>query len=767
MRLTRLAALLVPASLSAVALGAEAPADSGLASTGSPASQTNSVVALEEVIVTAQKREEKLRDVPMGVTALPGDEMKRLQVVSFADLGPLVPALSVESIAPGQSRLTLRGENVGSVGSTVGTYIDETPFGSSNALANGSVVSGDFDTWDLQRIEVLRGPQGTLYGAGSEGGLLKYVTNPPEPGKFAGAFQVGDEDVAHGGSGANVKGMVNLPLGDRAAFRVAAYSENTSGWIDDPSLGLNNLNRTHTDGVRASVLWNVTDSFTLRFTGMGQQLQNDGTPYTDVVGGGLDVLNPPANQLEPTRGDYVQKRFISEPSLYKYDNYSLTADWNMGWADAISITSYGTSRQVLNQDETSAPLIPGFTFGDLVTGLVGVPAGTHAYGALRIAKLTQEVRLSSPANQKIEWQVGGYFTREASRLAQSFDGFFIDTQQFLPLPSIETAGLDSRYKEYAGFGQVTYHFNEQFDVAVGGRYSSNKQSALETIGGLLVQPPELITGGSTGHDFTYSFAPRWHINPNTLAYARIASGYRPGGPNALPPGAPAGVERQYVADSTVNYELGLKTSLLDNTLSLDVATFLINWKKIQLTQVVDGFGIDANGGSAHSRGLEWTAIYAPTRGLTLTLSGAYVNAKLTEPAPDAGGETGDKLPYAPTFSSSADVAYEWHVVRDFNATVGATWSYTGTRLIDFSAVTNVVGGQLVSVPVPRAELPSYNTINLRGGLANDTWSFEIYCKNAGDKRGIAVYTNSGTPDFGGEIGYIQPRTLGASLGYRF
>jgi len=211
----------------------------------------------------------------------------------------------------------------------------------------------------------------------------------------------------------------------------------------------------------------------------------------------------------------------------------------------------------------------------------------------------------------------------------------------------------------------------------------------------------------------------------------------------------------------------VKTTLLNNTLSLDAAAFFINWKKIQLTQVVDGFGIDANGGSAHSRGLEWTAAYIPVRGLTLTLSGAYVNAKLTEPAPDAGGETGDKLPYAPTWSSSADAAYEWHVFRDFNATVGATWSYTGTRVNDFSAVTNVVNGELVSMPVPRADLPSYNTINLRGALANDAWTLEIYCKNAGDKRGIAVYTDSGTPDFGGFVSYIQPRTLGADLAYRF
>jgi iron complex outermembrane receptor protein len=224
------------------------------------AATSASAGTLQEVIVTAQKREEKLHDVPMGVTAITTEELQKQQLVSLDDLQSKVPGLSLTSVEPGTTRVTLRGQNVGGVGSTVTTYIDDTPFGSSNALANGFGFTGDFDTWDLQRVEVLRGPQGTLYGAGSEGGLLKYVTNSPDPTKFAAAAQVGGEDLAHGEAAGSGKGMLNMPLGDRAAFRLSGYYSKIPGYIDDPSLNKKDLNDGHRAGVHASVLWHATDN---------------------------------------------------------------------------------------------------------------------------------------------------------------------------------------------------------------------------------------------------------------------------------------------------------------------------------------------------------------------------------------------------------------------------------------------------------------------------------------------------------------------------
>ena len=224
-----------------------------------------------------------------------------------------MPGLSLTEVQPGETRLTLRGQNVGGIGSTVTTYIDDTPFGSSNALANGFFFSGDFDTWDLQRVEVLRGPQGTLYGAGSEGGLLKYVTNPPDPTKFAAAVQGGGEDVAHGDGAGSGKAMINLPIGDRAAFRLSGYYEGLPGYVDDPSLGEKDVNRGYRDGLHASLLVNFSDNVSFRLNAFGQDLHTDGSPNVDVVGAGNFQLTPPANQLDPQNGNFNQQRFINEP----------------------------------------------------------------------------------------------------------------------------------------------------------------------------------------------------------------------------------------------------------------------------------------------------------------------------------------------------------------------------------------------------------------------------------------------------------------------
>jgi outer membrane receptor protein involved in Fe transport len=742
---------------------------------------------LQEVVVTAQKREEKLHDVPMGVTAITAEELQKQQLVSLEDLQSKVPGLSLTDVEPGITRLTLRGQNVGGVGSTVTTYIDDTPFGSSNALANGFGFTGDFDTWDLQRVEVLRGPQGTLYGAGSEGGLLKYVTNPPDPTKSAAAVQVGGEDIAHGEAGGSGKGMINLPIGDRAAFRLSGSYEGLPGYIDDPSLGEKDINHGYRADVRAALLVNFTDNLSIRLNAFGQDLHTDGSPYTDVVGAGDFPLTPPANQLEPQNGNYNQQRFINEPTTFKYRVYSGTLNWNVGFGTFTSITSYGTTDESGVSDVTSTALAPGVpaagTFGDVATSLLALipppppPGASAAAGlaeteAINIKKWTQEFRLASSAGQTLEWQVGAFYTHESSTLAQTLPTFYIPSQVYTPLASLENASLDALYREWAGFAELTYHFSPQFDLGFGGRWSENKQSASESTSGLLLasppNPATITSGDSTNSDVTYSIAPRWHLSSDTMVYGRIATGYRPGGPNDLPPVVPAGVERSYQPDKTTNYEVAVRTDLLDKRLSVDVAAFLVDWTKIQLFEFVQvpgqpGFGINANGGSARSKGLEWTLATTPLTGLTFTLTGAYVDSYLTSAAPAAGGNDGDPLPYVPKWSTSLDGAYTWRAFNDYDAFAGATWSYIGSRFNDFSATEGATG----FAPNPRAELPSYNTVNLRAGLENGRWTFELYCKNVGDTRGITYYTNSGTPNFGGVIGYVQPRTLGAAVTARF
>jgi outer membrane receptor protein involved in Fe transport len=730
----------------------------------------SSASALQEVVVTAQKREEKLHDVPMGVTAITGEELDKQRIVDFEDLMTKVPALSVQLIAPGLDRLIIRGENAGSVGSTVATYVDDTPFGSSTTFANGSQLTGDFDTWDLQRVEVLRGPQGTLYGAGSEGGLLKYVTNAPDPNGFAAAVQGGGEDVAHGNTIGSVKGMVNVPIAGSAAFRMSGYYAGLPGYIDDPSLGKTDLNRGYRAGVRGSFLWQATDAFSVRLNAFGQDLHTDGTPQIDVVGGAGNPTQPPANQLQLVGADYTHTRFVDQPGDFNYRIYSADLNWNLGWATATSITSYGTSEQKQVEDATSIPLfLQGPTYGQYIEAvLTQVPTAIALDSDINVKKWTEELRLASSPGGKLDWQAGAFFTHESSSLDQALLSYLIPGQEPTGLPPLEIPVIEAIYKEFAGFGEVTYHFNPQFDLALGGRWSENKQTFDETISGPLAgnppNPPTMISGESTGTDFTYSVAPRWHISQDTMLYGRIASGYRPGGPNVLPPGAPAAVPTTYQSDSTVNYELGTRSTLLDHRLSIDVAAFLINWSKIQLNEIFDNVGINANGGSAKSKGLEWTFAFTPVRGLTFSLNGAYVDAYLTSDAPGVGAANGAPLPYAPKWTTSLDGAYTWRAFGNFNAFTGATWSYVGSRFNDFSTSQTGTGDLLSN---PQAELSSYNTVNLRAGLDSGRWTFQLYGKNVGDVRGITVYSSTGTPNGGGSVVYVQPRTIGALVTARF
>jgi len=757
---------LVPLVLAPIAAVPAAQADQAAETQAQPAA-----TALQEIVVTAQKRSEKLHDVPMGITAINTEQMDKLRLTDFQDLQAMVPGLSVQEGQPGLSRITLRGENVGGIGSTLTVYVDDTPVGSSNALADGAIITGDFDTWDLQRVEVLRGPQGTLYGAGSEGGLLKFVTNPPDPTRSAAAFEIGYEDIAHGGSDPLAKGMINMPLTGSAAIRLSGYSTWLPGYIDDPNLNESEINRGVRQGGRFSFLVNATDNFSIRLTALGQNLRTDGTPSVDVVGSAGTPLTPPANPLQPLVGDYSQERFINQPSTFRWREFSAKLDWNLGWGALTSISSYGSSYANLFTDESSLELASGVpaagTYGNLAASIVGAPAGLAETDVVNMGKFTQEVRLTSAPSQVLEWQLGAFYTRETSTINESLPSFFIPSQAITPVPSLETPHLGALYREGSGFGQITWHFNPQWDVALGARWSENRQFTDESISGLLVNPPALSGGSSTGTDFTYSVAPRWHVSDNTLVYARVATGYRPGGPNALPPTVTPGVPTSYGSDSTTNYELGTRTTLLNNRLSVDVAAFLINWQKIQLSEFVENYTIDANGGSAQSKGLEWTLGLTPVRGLNFLLTGAYVDAHLTSSAPAAGGTDGDELSFVPKVSTSLDGSYTWPAVRDYDGFFGATWVYTGSRISDFAASPTVVGGAIVFVPDPRATLPSYNTVNLRAGLENARWSFELYVRNVGDARGITDYGNAGTPNFGGSITLIQPRTIGATATVKF
>ena len=426
-----------------------------------------------EVVVTANKRAEKLKDVAQEVTSISGNALALQQAVHFEDYVTLVPGFNLVSAQDGQSRLVLDGVNTGGDSATVATYVDETPYGSATGLANGGVLAPDLDTFDVNRIEVLRGPQGTLYGASSLGGVLKFITNAPDPSRYAAKVEVDGENTDHGGDGGSVKAMVNLPIGDKIAIRASGFYTEDGGYIDDPLRGAkNHLPETRFNGGRFGIYLHPTEKLTIRLTAAAQNIISDGDSVED--------LNP-AN-LQPLTGPLTQSRTFAQPNDITYRIYNATADYDFGFADLLSSTSFGRLHQSTDEDATA---------------LFGVPAGIEQQ--LEQQKFTQEVRLTSKP-QKLEWLIGGFFTRERNELDQDLGEVDPAHPPAFAVDGLELVALDSVYSEYAAFGNLDYHFTDRFDLSVGGRYSHNEQSAGQVTSGLLkdracVQRARNVVGG--------------------------------------------------------------------------------------------------------------------------------------------------------------------------------------------------------------------------------------------------------------------------------
>ena len=724
---------------------------------------------LDEIIVTASKRDEKLHDVAMSVTALGADELTLRQATGFLDWAAQVPGLSMQTSDPAFSRLILRGQNVGSVGATIATTVDDIPFFMSGAQADGAFFSANVDTYDLQRIEVLRGPQGTLYGAAAEGGIIKYVTNLPNLNKVEGDISVGGQTVDGGSTVGNVKGMINLPFWDnKAALRVSAVESQLPGWIDNPQLGASNINSGSSYSIRASLLVQPVSDFTARVTVFEQHLRTTGNSDSQAVGAAANPVAPPANQFAQV-GNFVNNTALpyEEDNSLKYGALNLAYDFH--WATLMSATSYGRFNLHFSQDESNANLAPGFTYGDFISGLYGQPALMQGNQVEYVHKFNQELRLSSDAGNTIfgkgfDWQVGAYFTHEQTSLTQPYQALDATDPATVLSPALGGAIIPGDYLEHSFFADVTYHFNTAFDLELGGRNTDVKQnSQVNTFCCILYGPtttnfPAQFTAQN---NTTWSVAPRWHINEDTLAYVRVATGFRPGGPNLPTPTLPN--PPSFQSDSTKNYEIGFRTDLFDKKFSIDMDVFYIDWKNIQILSIVQTtsgpVGINGNSGSATSKGVEWNFEWRPLTGLSIGLLGSYTDAYLTADATLLGASSGDKLPYVPNVSSTLNVDYKWPAFADWSAFIGGSETYTGSRFTSFSPSITVVE--------PHTKLPVYNTLQLHLGLDNGHYNAELYGNNLNNSKGITDFSATGGANQTGLVSFIQPRTIGVQVGYKF
>ena len=735
----------------------------------------------QDVIVTAQRREQTLLEVPQSISVVSGEALERLQAKSFLDYAAQIPGLNVTQDNPGQARLILRGINTGSVGSTVAVYVDDTPFGQSGSLANGAILAGDFDTFDVARIEVLRGPQGTLYGSNSLGGVLKYVTNAPSTERIEVRAQAGVETAKRGETGYLANALFNLPLGDNLALRASGFFHRTPGYLQRTGLPGTNIDRADSYGGRASLLFKPTDRFSVRLTAIIQNIEVDSQSQFDADPATLRAVNA----ITGASTGKTQTRYERYPEFHNIDYrlYNGTIDWDVGFATLTSVSSYATQKQdqITDISTNGAQGLAAAIYGAQSASGVGIGFGNNA----GLKKVTQEVRLVTPSSTFFDLVVGGYYTRETTSLDQDYLPFSFGTLAFIPTAAtfgpftfsrFVFANIDAHYRELAGYANGTFHFGPRFDLTLGGRYSDNKQDSRQQVIQLGMGTP--VSGRSQEGVFTWSVAPRFEISDRAAVYARVAKGYRPGGPNFIPAGAPAGFPAEFRSDTLISYEAGLKAETADRTFGIDLAGFYVDWKDILILSTANSsagpVGVNANGRRARTYGGEATATMRPTPGFEVSANIAYTRANLRDDTTAngglnlAGGLAGDDLPFVPRWSGNVSADYRW-AVGDSTAFVGGDVHLQDDQKAGFDADYRAAFGRQIT-------LDGYATVNLRAGADIGNFTIQVYARNLSDSQGLinaAGYPTAVPAGIGGNnipllrATSIRPRTLGATVGVRF
>jgi len=700
---------------------------------------------LGEVLVTAQKRTEDVQDVPVSISVVDGSLLQKGGSTQLTDYSAYVPGMQVDSNGtPGQTTVSLRG--IGPLGSsaTVGTYVDDGPIMSSGIYNSTNALSFELMPYDIERVEVLRGPQGTLYGASSIGGLLKYVTVDPALDEFEGKVGVEGVDVTDGsGNDFNYGARISFPLvKDSLGMSLSYARRELPAYIDNVQTGEKDVNEGTQEGARVALLWQPSENTSLRLSAMRQEVDSDDNAllYEDI--NGVPVGDGASTNL-----------FLDEPYQSRYDLYSATLNVQIGELTLTSVTSYSEAEILVTADATRSY---GELIGGAILGIGTIPADVSY--PFSQEKLTQEIRLTSPSSDRFEWLVGAFYTDEDNKVHQEVSLYDPATGELFPgLNPAAVVELPNEYQEYALFINGTYKFTDTFHLSAGVRYAKNEQEFRQISFGLIV-PTADVPGTSDEDVVTYSVSPEWHFSDDTMLYARVATGYRPGGPNVFLPGVPPMVD----SDSMTDYEIGVKSNLAGGSVQLETAVFYMDWKDIQLgVAFPNGTSGLANAGSAESKGVEGSLSWLAGENFTIGMNAAYTDAQLTSDTP-SGGQDGDRLPRTPEWSGALFADYVIETGSNHSWQFGGLVRYVGDRISDPESEPNSV------------KADSYVTLDLNAGLTfNERWTIRAYARNVTDEGGdisrqIAIPNSSliGGPQFISVVP-VQPRTFGLGVELAF
>ena len=718
--------------------------------------------ALEEIVVTALKRSTTVQDTPLSITAVSGELLERRGADDFIDYASSIPGLALVDQGPGERRLVIRGIN-GVGESQVGLYYDESfVTGAPGAEADSGARQPDFKLVDIDRVEVLRGPQGTLYGAGSVGGTLRVITNKPDASGFEGFIEADLSNTKSGSGNLGFSGMANLPIvDDTLAARFVGYYRDESGYIDNIALGNSNINDEETWGGRAALRWQPNDDVTIDLAAMVQRTDTGGRP-----------------EYFPGIGDLQTNRVTQENLIDDADIYSATLNWNLGFADLVFSTSYYERNLEFNFDTT--PFIAGFDNNGICAIQNGQNPGTYVCTPAEAAahtdfinsflpatvkqpqnidNWTSEIRLSSTGDGMFDWTVGLFTEDRSSDLKSQVLSATPEGLARVPFEYIFFRQAFEEVEQLSVFGEVTWHITDQFRVTGGGRwFDYDKKNRGETIVGfsLVNAPPGPAPDGDAGEEDTiFKFNASYDLSDDMMAYFQVVEGFRLGGANQsvfvqVPP--------QFNSDSVTNYELGAKTTLLGGSMTLNTALFQMDWENIQVggTTPDGAFAFIGNAGSAEVQGIEIELTSQPLENLLLSGGFTYLTAELSEDQVDSTGDfrapglDGDEIPRVPdvTFGVAAEMYFQLPNNLD------------GLLRIDVSHIDSR-NTELRPDDVFFLEIDDYTLTNVRFGIDGEKWSAQIYADNIFDESGQSNRAFDAFTDR--SIFAVRPQTFGVSL----
>jgi outer membrane receptor protein involved in Fe transport len=726
---------------------------------------------LEGIVITADKRPEDIKEVPVSVTVLSGAALESQKIENYDDLARVVPGLAVNDAgAPNLTRLTLRGISSATGTATVGIYLDDISLTIPNLFFTGTTLPQLFD---LQDAEILRGPQGTLYGASSLGGTIRFTSVAPRMNTFEGSVRTDLADTNAAGFDYLVQGVMNAPLiEDKMALRIGVQSSDDAGYVNRIGAAgavYKGVNDDRTTSGRATLLIEPTQDLTIKPALLWQMFSTDGTDA-------FDLALPP----------HEQQKLTGEPDTDRLLVPSLTIDAGLHEVSLISVTSYVSRTndriqdgQAYNSEYLASVLDPdyGSTFD-----AIGALPGPYS-NKVSSRQWSEELRLRSnstiQAGRPYEWQIGVYYfdqnirtlddeyvTGLATTLEDLFPGQDPSTVLGAPLVNDELGYFHyhNLQREEAIFGEGSYELLTGLKATFGFRQSfAHTEYNLLEGGWLALGLPAAYSKGDTEQPFTPKVALTYDLNQDATVYATAAKGFRLGGAGAPLPSSCAaslssyglsGADNSYGPDSLWSYEGGAKLRLFGDRLSVNADGFYIDWSNIQQSLYLPSCGYEAtvNAGDARSYGGELETTLHVTRNLSLGFNGSVDDAKITQAAPGTGASDGDWLLGVPKYNFSVDVDDRYPI----------TPALRGYFHTDIDRVGDSYGS--FDITDPDYSRSAYTTVNMNLGVEAERYDLSIFARNLLNndtiiQRPALLFINQGVT--------IRPRTVGLSLRAKF